>query len=77
MIQQILGKIITRFPIAQRIPNKTIQAVRKGFATMESESQLIIEEKKREVAESGGVGGGKDLMTLLRECLAALVVGES
>ena len=43
----------------------------RSFETMESESQKIIEVKKQEVAESGGIGGGKDLMTLLREFLAS------
>ncbi|SGY17567.1 BQ5605_C015g07821 [Microbotryum silenes-dioicae] len=71
VIGRILGRLATALPIvnvAKYIPNKRVQAVRKGFETMDSESRKIVEEKKRELEKDGGaaaLGGGKDLMTLL------------
>ncbi|SCV68130.1 BQ2448_251 [Microbotryum intermedium] len=71
VIGRILGRLATALPIvnvAKYIPNKRVQAVRKGFETMDSESRKIVEEKKRELEKDGGaaaLGGRKDLMTLL------------
>lgn len=69
MIQQLLGRLITLIPaLATYIPNKTLQSIRAGFLVMEEESRKIVEEKKLAVKEEGtGVGGGKDLITLLCE----------
>lgn len=66
MVARILGQVITAFPfILKYVPNARIKAVRAGFETMELESRKIVEQKKREVAEAGNTGGGKDLITLL------------
>jgi hypothetical protein len=69
VIQQLLGRLITLIPaLATYIPNKTLQSIRAGFLVMEEESRKIVEEKKLAVKEEGtGVGGGKDLITLLCE----------
>ncbi|KAL8281069.1 hypothetical protein RQP46_006427 [Phenoliferia psychrophenolica] len=66
VIQRFLGQIITAFPfILNYVPNERIKAVRVGFATIDTESRKIVEQKKKDVAAAGLTGGGKDLITLL------------
>lgn len=62
--------VLTYIPImdlTRFIPIERIQAIRQGFATIQSECGKIVDEKRR-VLESEGydaVGGAKDLITLL------------
>lgn len=52
------------------LPVKRIQQVRKGFEIVDKESSKILEQKKLDLKNGGidFVGGGKDLITLLRKC---------
>ena len=63
---RILGTIINYVPLAKHLPNARLQAVRKAFAIMEAKSKAIIADKRAEVFAAGGIGGGKDLISLLR-----------
>lgn len=71
LIQRILTNIISFAPLApltKRIPNRRLQEVRRAFGVMEDEARKIINQRRQEVADAGidSLGGGKDLITLLR-----------
>lgn len=66
---RLLAPVFAAFPsIISYAPVDRIKTIRSRFQTIDSECRVILEHKKREVAEAGSdVGGAKDLITLLRE----------
>lgn len=72
LIGNISTSLISVVPwILPYLPVKRIQQVRQGFKNVESESKKILKQKQSDLKDSdvdnNGGGGGKDLMTLLRE----------
>lgn len=50
------------------LPITRVQQVRKGFETIDRESRAILAQKRLDLKNGGidGVGGGKDLISILR-----------
>lgn len=57
------------------VPSAEVRRLARIVDTLEAKSKEIFEEKKKAAHEKGGVGEGKDIMSILCESLVACAAG--